>query len=229
MKMSNYSEDDIKRAAEVREWLVKIISDKQDEVIKLRTALSLIDKLLKQGSFKIASNLASSVSQPLIQGYSEFPKIGPTATSNQEVRNDTTNIITEKVVSGNQAQTSVEPKELKQLKRIKDDLLLANVEVLSSSLEIAPAKGIYLNVNTPPFKSFFLNRILDGMKTKDREKVTQGHIKESEALNYDIEEEENGIIGRILINNYREKERLNEIFNTSTWVFTRMIEKSSKL
>ena len=52
----------------VREWLVKIISDKQDEVIKLRTALSLIDKLLKQGSFKIASNLASSVSQPLIQG-----------------------------------------------------------------------------------------------------------------------------------------------------------------
>jgi hypothetical protein len=224
MKMSNYSEDDIKRAAEVREWLVKIISDKQDEVIKLRTALSLIDKLLKQGSFKIASNLASSVSQPLIQAYSEFPKIGPTAT-----RNDTTNIITEKVVSGNQAQTSVEPKELKQLKRIKDDLLLANVEVLSSSLEIAPAKGIYLNVNTPPFKSFFLNRILDGMKTKDREKVTQGHIKESEALNYDIEEEENGIIGRILINNYREKERLNEIFNTSTWVFTRMIEKSSKL
>ena len=48
-------------------------------------------------------------------------------------------------------------------------------------------------------------------------------------MNYDIEEEENGIIGRILINNYREKERLNEIFNTSTWVFTRMIEKSSKL
>ena len=227
--MSNYSEDDIKRAAEVREWLVKIISDKQDEVIKLRTALSLIDKLLKQGSFKIASNLASSVSQPLIQAYSEFPKIAPTATSNQEVRNDTTNIITEKVVSANQAQTSIEPKELKQLKRIKDDLLLANVEVLPSSLEIAPAKGIYLNVNTPPFKSFFLNRILDGMKTKDRENVTQGHIKESEALNYDIEEEENGIIGRILINNYREKERLNEIFNTSTWVFTRMIEKSSKL
>jgi light-regulated signal transduction histidine kinase (bacteriophytochrome) len=228
MKMSNYSEDDIKRAAEVREWLVKIISDKQDEVIKLRTALSLIDKLLKQGSFNIASNLASSVSQPLIQAYSEFPKIAPPATSNQEVGNDTANIITEKVVSGNQAQTSVEPKELKQLKRIKDDLLLANVEVLPSSLEIAPAKGIYLNANTPPFKSFFLNRILDGMKTKDMEKVTQGHIKESEALNYDIEEEENGIIGRILINNYREKERLNEIFNTSTWVFTRMIEKSSK-
>jgi hypothetical protein len=33
------------------------------------------------------------------------------------------------------------------------------------------------------------------------------------------------LINRIIINNYRDNERLNEIFNTSAWVFTRMIEK----
>jgi hypothetical protein len=32
-------------------------------------------------------------------------------------------------------------------------------------------------------------------------------------------------IKRILINNYRGRERLNEIFNTCTWVLTRMLEK----
>ena len=66
------------------------------------------------------------------------------------------------------------------------------------------------------------------MKTKDAEKVTQNQIDESTSLNYYVEEDENGIIKRILINNYRDNERLNEIFNTSTWVFTRMIEKQTE-
>ena len=35
--MSNYSEDDVRSAAEIREWLIKQISDKQDEVERLRT------------------------------------------------------------------------------------------------------------------------------------------------------------------------------------------------
>ena len=34
-----------------------------------------------------------------------------------------------------------------------------------------------------------------------------------------------GKIKSVTISNYRERERLNEIFNTATWVFTRMLEK----
>ncbi len=56
---SGYSEEDIRRAAEIREWLIKEISDKQEEVERLRTTLSIIDNLLKQGSFKAAANLGS--------------------------------------------------------------------------------------------------------------------------------------------------------------------------
>ena len=66
------------------------------------------------------------------------------------------------------------------------------------------------------------------MKTKDSEKISQNQIDESISLDYDVAEDDNGIIKRIVINNYRDKERLNEIFNTSTWVFTRMIEKSNR-
>src|SRR3712207_6111082 len=54
---SGYSEEDIRRAAEIREWLIKEISDKQEEVERLRTTLSIIDNLLKQGSFRAAANL----------------------------------------------------------------------------------------------------------------------------------------------------------------------------
>jgi hypothetical protein len=71
------------------------------------------------------------------------------------------------------------------------------------------------------------------MKNKDAEKVSQGTLSESDSLNYKVEEEDDrgggggGIIKRIVINKYREKDRLQEIFNTSAWVFTRMLEKSS--
>jgi len=66
------------------------------------------------------------------------------------------------------------------------------------------------------------------MKVKDEEKARNSQIKESESLTYIVEENEGNIIRRIRINNYREKERLNEIFNTCAWVFSRMIEKGSR-
>src|SRR5215212_7334491 len=59
---SGYSEEDIRRAAEIREWLIKEISDRQEEVERLRTTLSIIDNLLKQGSFRAAANLGLGAS-----------------------------------------------------------------------------------------------------------------------------------------------------------------------
>ena len=121
-------------------------------------------------------------------------------------------------------------RNVKPLKRAKDDFLLANAEISQDAVVIVPAPGVNLSANTPPFKSFFLNRILEGMKNKDAEKVSQGTLSESDSLNYKVEEEDDGggsIIKRIVINKYREKDRLQEIFNTSAWVFTRMLEKSS--
>src|SRR5262249_40662890 len=118
--------------------------------------------------------------------------------------------------------------EVRQLKRAKDDFLLANAEVSPGLVVIVPAPGVSLNAGTPPFRSFFLARILDGMKAKDLEKVGQGALKETDALSYSVDEDPAGLIRKITINNYREKERLTEIFNTSSWVFTRMLEKSGQ-
>jgi hypothetical protein len=205
--MSGYSEDDIRRAADIREWLVKQITDKQEEVERLRTALSLIDGLLKQGSFRAAASLGA------------FAGGSPATAQVQQART---------APSRQQAAPTLQSddRDIRPLKRAKDDFVLGNIEVLPNSAIIAPSQEITLNVNTPPFRSFFLNRILDGMKAKDAERIGQGAMKESDALTYRVEED-NGIIRRIVIENYREKERLQEIFNTSSWVFTRMLEKSS--
>ena len=223
--MSSYSEDDVRRAAEIREWLVKQISDKQDEIEKLRVTLSLVDNLLKRGSFKAASALSTSHTlSPIAQSANISGKISTTHT-NQQMEDTARNDIAENVLPGQQPTEGMEIKESRSLNRLKDNLLLAHVKISQITVEISPVEGINLNVNTPPFKSFFLNRILEGMKSKDMEKLNNGQIKESELFNYHIKEDSNGLIKRIIINNYRENERLNEIFNTSAWVFTRMIEK----
>jgi hypothetical protein len=236
---SGYSEEDIRRAAEIREWLIKEISDKQEEVERLRTMLSIIDNLLKQGSFKAAANLgftaAAATSTP----------VGPTAATaqvQQQARQTAEQPIAGKRQQQQQAETAAstlkattdsssnsnDGRNIKPLKRAKDDFLLANAEVSPEAVVIVPAPGIDLNSNTPPFKSFFLNRILEGMKNKDAEKVGQGALGEIDALNYKVEEDSGGTIKQIIINKYREKDRLQEIFNTSAWVFTRMLEKSGR-
>lgn len=249
---SGYSEEDIRRAAEIREWLIKEISDRQEEVERLRTTLSIIDNLLKQGSFRAAANLGFAEAATPTQAGSDTTVATAAAQVQQQTHSTAAQPPAAKRQQQQQAGAAATPtlrattdngvssgggddsRNIKPLKRAKDDFLLANAEISQDTVVIVPVSGINLNVNTPPFKSFFLNRILEGMKNKDAEKVSQGTLRESDVLNYKVEEEDDdsggssGIIKRIVINKYREKDRLQEIFNTSAWVFTRMLEKSGK-
>ena len=245
---SGYSEEDIRRAAEIREWLIKEISDKQEEVERLRTTLSIIDNLLKQGSFKAAANLGSGAATSTPAGSTTAATTaqvqqqtrqaaGPPQQQQQQQQQGAAAAPTLRATADNGVSSGGDGgdnRNIKPLKRAKDDFLLANAEISPDAVVIVPAPSVNLNANTPPFKSFFLNRILEGMKSKDAEKVSQGALRESDALNYKIEEEDDsggggsGIIKRIVINKYREKDRLQEIFNTSAWVFTRMLEKSGR-
>jgi hypothetical protein len=240
---SGYSEEDIRRAAEIREWLIKEISDRQEEVERLRTTLSIIDNLLKQGSFKAAANLGFAAATPTQAGSTTSTtaqvqqQAGQTEVPPQQQQAAAAAAAAPTLrATADNSRGGDDTRNIKPLKRAKDDFLLANAEISPDAVVIVPVPGINLNANTPPFKSFFLNRILDGMKNKDAEKVSQGALSESDALNYKVEEEEDtgasggssGMIKRIVINKYRDKDRLQEIFNTSAWVFTRMLEKSGR-
>ncbi|MFZ0514387.1 MAG: hypothetical protein WAM14_22475, partial [Candidatus Nitrosopolaris sp.] len=192
------------------------------------TMLLLVDLLLKRGSFKTASSLESATSSsPTIKPSDQSSTIAGYPQTREAVSNDN-DVMRRFVVptAEQQGNTLTSLTEVRELRRVKDNLLLATATLSPIRVEITPADGINLNVNTQPFKSFFLNRILEGMKARDVEKVNRGDIQESQSLDYQIEEKDGALIKRIMISNYREKERLNEIFNTSTWVLTRMMEKN---
>ncbi len=117
-----------------------------------------------------------------------------------------------------------EAPETRELKRDKGGQVIAKASITSDAVAIEPSSGVVLKSSTPPFKSFLLGKILQGMKAKDEELAKSGKLAKGAELKYDVDEA-NGNIVKVVIENYREKARLNEILSTVSWTFSRMLEK----
>ena len=114
-----------------------------------------------------------------------------------------------------------------QIKKNKDGEVIANAFVTPEKISIIMSEGIGLTDEIPPLRSFFIERIIGEMKKTDSVDVKNGKIDESSVINCVINK--NGpSIREIIIKNYRQKERLDEIINTATWSLTRMLENSVK-
>ena len=103
--------------------------------------------------------------------------------------------------------------------------IIANAYVTPTQVSIVLNDDVGLDENTPPLKSFFIDRIIADMKRKDSSDVQRGKIQPDSVIDYVINK--NGShIREIIVKNYREKDRVNEIINTAAWSFSRMIENT---
>ena len=102
----------------------------------------------------------------------------------------------------------------------------ANAFVTNDEVSIVLEDNVTLDPETPPLKSFFIDRIIGEMKKKDIQQVESGKIKKDDVINCIINNS-GSKIREIIIKNYRQKERVDEIINTATWSLTRMIENSA--
>ena len=114
--------------------------------------------------------------------------------------------------------------EIRELKRDKGGETVAVAQVTQQRLKIEPVAEVNLRVETPPFKSFLLGKILSGMKNTDEDSVAKGRFEKGEELRYTLSER-GGKISSLVVENYREKERLTEILKCVPWTFSRMLEK----
>jgi len=111
--------------------------------------------------------------------------------------------------------------------RGNDGKVIANAYITSDQVSIVLEDNLEVNSDTPPFKSFFLDRILGEMKRKDDAEAESGRIQKESVINY-IVNKNGSDIREIIIKNYRQKERVNEIINTVGWSLTRMLENIKK-
>jgi len=197
-----YTDEQIQKMLELKESIVDKMAKHQEELDFLQKNLDILDVVLKGSSFTKASSLPRT------------EKLDQVKIENEEPSSE----IIEKKESN--------PESI-QIKKNKDGEVIANAFVTPEKISIILNEGIGLTDEIPPLRSFFIERIIGEMKKVDSTDVKNGKIDESSVIDCIINK--NGpAIREIIIKNYRQKERLDEIINTATWSLTRMLENSTK-
>lgn len=204
-KSDSPSEEEVKKAAEMREWLEERISEAENELLRLKDMQSMVDSILRRTSFVPATELRSSNSQQA---------------KNQSAEQSSSEVRSEMQVPVQKSQSE----ETRELRRAKDGKLIATALVSADRIVVVPSSDVRVSQTIPPFQNFFVNRIVKGYESKDQELVSSGKLDSKQTLKFGVEESE-GNISKVTIENYREKARLNEILNTINWALTKMLEK----
>ena len=111
--------------------------------------------------------------------------------------------------------------------RSGDGSVIANAYVTPEQVSIILEDDVVLPADTPPFQSFFIDRIIGEMKRKDDIDAENGRIQKESVIDCIVNKTGTNI-REIIIKNYRQKERVNEIINTATWSLSKMIDNSKK-
>ena len=195
-----YTDEQIQKMLELKESIVDKMAKHQEELDFLQKNLDILDVVLKDSSFTKASSL-------------------PRTEKSNEVKSEKDEPVVE--IKEEEKPNSI------QIKKNKDGEVIANAFVTPEKISIILNEGIGLTDEIPPLRSFFIERIIGEMKKVDSTDVKNGKIDESSVIDCIINK--NGpAIREIIIKNYRQKERLDEIINTATWSLTRMLENSTK-
>lgn len=104
--------------------------------------------------------------------------------------------------------------------------LLASLYLNENSMRVAIAGDKTLNVNTPPFQQFLVDRVLGKMREKDREASNRGEMAIDKILRYEVVlEGEN--LREIEIKNLS-PDRMRELKSSINWTLEKMYEKTQK-
>ena len=197
-----YTDEQIQKMLELKEEIEDKMAKHQEELDFLQKNLDVLYVVLKGSSFTKASSL-------------------PRTEKSSEVKSEK-----EEQVVVIKEEKENNPDSI-QIKKNKDGEVIANAFVTPEKISIILNEGIGLTDEIPPLRSFFIERIIGEMKKVDSTDVKNGKIDESSVIDCIINK--NGpAIREIIIKNYRQKERLDEIINTATWSLTRMLENSTK-
>jgi ribosomal protein L11 len=108
------------------------------------------------------------------------------------------------------------------LKTVTGDLL-AQFYIEKDSVQITLAEDKNFDASTPPFKSFFVERVLAKMQEKDREDAGKGKIDPEKVLSYSIKQDGDAL-REITIRNLR-RDRSRELKSSIRWTLEKMYEK----
>ncbi|MHA1754213.1 MAG: hypothetical protein ACTSYR_01705 [Candidatus Odinarchaeia archaeon] len=113
--------------------------------------------------------------------------------------------------------------EVKTTRTIKSKTgkIFGKITIAKNELVFTPNNDIKISLKTPSFKSFFIPKVLEKYANEDKLLIKNKKLHESLGFEYKIYDQ-NSIITKIVIKNYRTESRLMDIEKTLRWA----LEKS---
>jgi hypothetical protein len=206
------STEQIQGIAALREKLHERVIHLHEELEETNLNIAALDAALKRSSFTKASEYA-----PQDEGAPEVPA---------GTRADIPDGATEPAQVVAQAHAD-EPSETapKPITASKEDTTIGTIRMYPDRIVVKIEEDISMSMDTSPFRTFFLDRVLGAMEKKDAADVDAGLIPADSALSFDVDAPD-GHIREMTITNYRTDERAREIDSTVRWVLNRMLENA---
>jgi len=203
----------IKRLADFKARLQRRLEELQEEMEEIRVALDFVDEALAERSFRRAQ---PPEGQPSVEGPQEAP-----------IPKAPTQPLVPEAPPEPMKALAFDASRYKQAIPLKssDGTLLATMYVQDDEIAVRTAEDQRLSSSTPPFRQFFINRVLEPMKSRDQEASSRGEIPPERVFAYEVEETDRGI-EQITIRNYGDERRLREIRTTLRWTLEKMYEKT---
>jgi hypothetical protein len=189
-------EEKIKKVATLRSTLEKRVETIKTELEELQALLDLVNSVLLDEGFKRAT---------------EKPRLAKTPPPSVS-----------EVTSFDLTKDDEKPTSL----TTPTGELLANLFFRNGSLRIVLAKDKDFDINTPPFNSFLLERVIKGMWNKDQKNVDRGELIPDKMFSYDLVLEED-LIQEIHFKNIT-SERFRELKSAIRWTLEKMWQKMVK-
>ena len=205
--------------AEAKAALEKRLAELEREIDLLKLALSLIEELSRELP---GAERAEPPTQPEAGGVEA--KGGGEAPAARERRGLET-FLPERKKAEKKAKERGEDlgrKLSEEVLKSREGRELAKLAVYERGLVVEPL--VEVPSDSPPFLKFLVMKVLNGYRKADERAAKYGDIEPSEALDFAAFEEE-GLVKKLIVWNWRDKRRLEDIKGAARWALSRVLER----
>ena len=190
------SEEQLRDVLAIREHTAKRMERCQEEMDTLEKEAALLDEMLKQSSFARASSL---------------PRSGPAPGGGQDGG----------VQDGGAAEAPpAQGPEPVSIMWKEKQVEIGSARVTPERVYITLNDSVSIDAQTPPLMSFFVGKVIGGMRKKDSDDGVAEPIECAVGS-------DGGAVRSITVTGYRDPARVREIINTAEWSLNRMLERAA--
>ncbi|MGA2572611.1 MAG: hypothetical protein ABSF36_00220 [Candidatus Methanomethylicaceae archaeon] len=217
------SDAETRNLAELKKDIEERIAEAEKDLILLKTSLKLVDEALAKVSFQPASKLVErKESVPVAAEPALRTRMEPRVVDETRPFREAQPVAPAPTVP---APSVAEEQAFPIKSKMGEDLGVFYVG--RNQIRIVPHAGLSFSIKTPPFQSFFVDRVIGEMHRKDEMAVDAGAKDPSSMIEHEIKLDGDAI-REIIVRNIEEEARIRELRSSIRWTLERMMEKTPR-